>query len=231
LNALIEIVLTLVSVYLLLGGLVAVWLHANLTKHDPGTVGAGIVFRFIITPGLIALWPMMLQRMRAWAPLPHPEAGVSPAGLRRGHKHLTRALAVAIPLVAAVALGTRTQEPINPSGAIPSMLPEALPIVDHVAVLSEELQVRATFRTDNREEEQIEIETSLPIAAPSVMLYWFEGESKPDSPVTDAILIGAVWGPGVQRYRLPRGASKNRGTFVLYSLGRAETIALHVHGG
>ncbi len=230
-NAVIEIVLALLGVYLLLGAMAAVWLHAPLAKHDPGAAGAGFMFRLLITPGLIALWPVMVRRVRARAAQPHPETCVSPAGLRRGHKHLTRALAVAIPLVAAVALGTRTPEPVNPRGAIPSMIPEAYSIVDHVAVLSEELQVKATFRTNETGDEQIELETALPLEAPSVMLYWFEGEAKPDSPVTDSILIGAVWGPGVQRYPLPKGATANRGTFVLYSLGRAETLALHVQGG
>lgn len=230
-NAVIEIVLALLGLYLLLGAMAAVWLHANIAKHDPGAAGAGFVFRVLITPGLIALWPVMVRRVRARAAQPHPEACVSSAGTRRVHKHLTRALAVAIPLVAAVALGTRTPEPINPRGAIPSMTPDAYPNVDHVAFLSDELQVRATFRTNEKGDEQIEVETALPLEAPSVMLYWFEGEAKPDSPVTDSILIGAVWGPGMQRYPLPKGAIKNRGTFVLYSLGRAETIALHVQGG
>lgn len=230
-NAAIEFMLALMGVYLLIGCMAAPGLHLYLAKHDPGVAGAGWMFRAIITPGLIALWPFMAWRIRAGTAQPHPEAWTSSRRLRGAHKHLTRALAVAIPLVAAVALGTRTPEPTVPAGALPSFEQAPFPKVERVAVLSEELKVRATFRSNEKGEEQIELETAAPLAAPSVMLYWFEGASKPNSPVTDSILIGAVWGPGVQRYRLPKGATNTRGTFVLYSLGRAETIALSVQGG
>jgi len=39
-----------------------VFLAAGLNRIDHGAKGAGLLFRLMIVPGLIALWPVMLVR-------------------------------------------------------------------------------------------------------------------------------------------------------------------------
>lgn len=51
------------GIYVALGVLVAIILHASLlVKMDSRVKGAGIGFRLLITPGLILLWPVMLMK-------------------------------------------------------------------------------------------------------------------------------------------------------------------------
>ncbi len=38
------------------------FLSVGVTRIDHGAKGAGITFRLLILPGLIALWPLMLAR-------------------------------------------------------------------------------------------------------------------------------------------------------------------------
>lgn len=64
----------------IVAGLLAAWACAGLLfamafvtsgihRVDPNTRGAGWGFRLIITPGVIALWPLLLRRwLRAGGP-------------------------------------------------------------------------------------------------------------------------------------------------------------------
>ena len=53
--------LLLIGAYAAAGLLCAVWLHwSGLRRIDPGVEGAGLFFRLLITPGMIALWPLLL---------------------------------------------------------------------------------------------------------------------------------------------------------------------------
>lgn len=62
---------TLIAVavaYLTLGLIAAVALHVRgLARLDPSTAGAGLPFRLLITPGLVALWPLALLRWMSLA--------------------------------------------------------------------------------------------------------------------------------------------------------------------
>jgi hypothetical protein len=40
----------------------AAFLTAGVGRVDPQTIGAGLPFRLIIAPGVIALWPILLRR-------------------------------------------------------------------------------------------------------------------------------------------------------------------------
>jgi hypothetical protein len=52
-----------VAVYAAAGLVFAlVFLGLGLTRIDDGAKGAGLAFRLLILPGLIALWPLMLVR-------------------------------------------------------------------------------------------------------------------------------------------------------------------------
>lgn len=60
---LVETLLVGVSLYAAAGAAFALgFLALGLTRIDHGAVGAGISFRLLIVPGLIALWPLMLVR-------------------------------------------------------------------------------------------------------------------------------------------------------------------------
>ena len=91
---------------------------------DPATGRTGWGFRLVITPGIIALWPLLALRWRRTASgrtfLGEPGAPVAPRRLRTVHGLAWKALAVVIPLVVAAALWWR---PRGPEG---STLPAAL---------------------------------------------------------------------------------------------------------
>jgi hypothetical protein len=56
-------VLQAVALYTAVGGVFAVlFLLLGLPRIDKGAKGAGLGFRLLILPGLIALWPLMLIR-------------------------------------------------------------------------------------------------------------------------------------------------------------------------
>lgn len=101
----IEAIPTLLLVYGAVGLLCSLALHRfGLRRIDPATVGSGLWFRLLITPGLIALWPLMLARwrqaVRDGAPAPgevHLPLGAS--AIRRMHAHLAIALVVLAPLL------------------------------------------------------------------------------------------------------------------------------------
>ena len=59
----VETVLWGLAVYAAVGAAFALlFLLAGLNRIDNGAKGAGLSFRLLIIPGLIALWPLMLIR-------------------------------------------------------------------------------------------------------------------------------------------------------------------------
>ncbi len=56
-------ILNALGLYTTIGAVFAiVFLAFGLARIDHGAKGAGFVFRLVILPGLIALWPVMLVR-------------------------------------------------------------------------------------------------------------------------------------------------------------------------
>ncbi|MCE9521275.1 MAG: hypothetical protein K8S25_02435 [Alphaproteobacteria bacterium] len=52
-----------VALFAAAGGIFALgFLSLGLTRIDRGASGAGVWFRLLIVPGLVALWPLMLIR-------------------------------------------------------------------------------------------------------------------------------------------------------------------------
>lgn len=101
------------AAYTVLGLLAAIPLHARgLVAVDPGVHGAGLRFRILITPGVVALWPVLIRRWLTGAPPPGPwSGGVRPLRLRRLHGLLIKLLAVAIPILCGAALIAREAGP------------------------------------------------------------------------------------------------------------------------
>ena len=113
---LVRTTLAIAGTYLALGVAFAVAFQSlGLARVDAAARGAGWSFRVLITPGVIALWPVLLLRWRAAArggsfasAAPPPGA---PERLRRLHAALVVALAVLAPLVVATALALRPPAP------------------------------------------------------------------------------------------------------------------------
>lgn len=61
-----EALVALVGVYVLVGALFAVpFAVKGVEAVDPGAVGSPWSFRLLITPGVIALWPLLARRWRS----------------------------------------------------------------------------------------------------------------------------------------------------------------------
>ncbi len=107
-----RIVLWLSGAYLAAGAAFAAAFHAlGLTRLDPAARGAGLAFRALITPGVVLLWPVMAWRWRAGGPAVVTDATrPSPRRLRATHRLLLQALAVAIPILIAIAIALRPVE-------------------------------------------------------------------------------------------------------------------------
>lgn len=67
------------GVYALLGALFALaFVVVGVQRIDPGAKGSGVRFRFLIFPGSVALWPLLLKR---WV-----SGQVSPPDERNPHR-------------------------------------------------------------------------------------------------------------------------------------------------
>lgn len=67
----------LLGVYVTVGVVYALHAHwKGLDPSDPDVVGGSWGFRAVVTPGLVALWPLLLRRGLSAAPedLPHDRA-------------------------------------------------------------------------------------------------------------------------------------------------------------
>ena len=117
LESTIAILGTAAGVYLIVGAVVAIPLHlAGLRRIDPAVTDSGIGFRMLVTPGMVALWPLLLVRWRTAAAgrrVPgEADAPVASAGLRRRHRLLATALLVVVPTVAVLAVASRPAAPV-----------------------------------------------------------------------------------------------------------------------
>ncbi len=87
------ILLQISAVYAVVGVATAVWFFARRIKQlDPPAAGGSLGFRLSVTPGIIALWPLILLK----AVRPHASLGPDRAEeLRRNHRVAIVILAVA----------------------------------------------------------------------------------------------------------------------------------------
>lgn len=226
----VTLLLSLAAVYTAVGICLAPFLHARaLPLMDAGTHGTGILFRLVITPGLVALWPLVLRQWRrsakAGAPAPPDSDHPVPARrLRALHGLYTKAGAVLLPALAALALWFRPGEP-RQADALPSVhvTPAPLPVLDGQRDdLFPGFAIHARFLSGpGARQIELAIDQDLPLASP--LLYWMPPD--PGTATTPPLFIGAVWGPGNFRFALPPQASPDDGQFVILSL--AQGIALN----
>ena len=121
--------LLVLAVYSALGLLFTVVFHLRgLHPLDAGSHGTGIGFRLLITPGVIALWPLLALRwwrtIKGGSFLGGQDAPVSARRLRTTHALAWKALAVLVPVIVAAALWWRPKEAPASSFPTPNKLEE-----------------------------------------------------------------------------------------------------------
>ena len=90
----------ILSGYLVMGVVfTAAFQIRGFQRIDSAAQNGGIGFRLLITPGLIALWPMMAGRWFVPRGMPSPEAPISPRRSRGIHAVAWWVLLVVIPLL------------------------------------------------------------------------------------------------------------------------------------
>jgi hypothetical protein len=115
LNSLVKLMLGVVAIYLAMGAAFAVAFHwAGLRRLDAAANGAGWFFRVLITPGIIALWPVLGMKW-AFGNDRVPSATASDgreadSSLRTWHRRAWWVLVLVIPALVALALWFRPAE-------------------------------------------------------------------------------------------------------------------------
>jgi len=104
--------LALLGLYLVLGViLLAPFHHSALPRIDESARGASWGFRVAVSPGLIALWPIILWKWSVSRRGGHahgqPDAPVSSHGIRRSQALVMNLIAIAVPLLVAAAIFSR----------------------------------------------------------------------------------------------------------------------------
>jgi hypothetical protein len=119
----VEAVLLLLGFYALAGVVFAACFHwRGVASLDRGAAGAGWFFRALITPGIIALWPLLAARwrraVRGGGFQGDANSPVTAGQLRARHLLSWKLLAVLIPLLIAAALYWRPAPPDAQSSKI-----------------------------------------------------------------------------------------------------------------
>lgn len=108
---------TIVVVYLLAGLLTSLYLHRSLSAIDSGVRGAGILFRLLITPGMLALWPVLLltliSKRKGEAEYGLVESKLPPRRLRSTHGWLVKILIILMPIVILIAAFVRVSPTVQ----------------------------------------------------------------------------------------------------------------------
>ena len=154
------------------------------------------------------------------------------APLRRRHRLMTMALAIAVPVLYVVALAARPDEPVTPQ--LPAALaPAPAGEVDNdFGELFSDPPIVVRSRTDGSRQRRagvppkwwLELEPRAPLARPEVLVYWSKSPATDRLP-EDAWLIGGLAGDRVRAFELPLEAMGLAGYLVLYSLGHQEVVA------
>ncbi len=226
----VETAFLVLGVYLALGMIAATTLHlGGLRSIDPATSGTGISFRILITPGLIALWPILILRWRAArggaVPPLDQDRPVGPRQIRRGQSLLLRSVAGVAALGFVLAMASRP--PLSGRGddlPLPADPPPIAGVASELGDLFGDLEIGGVLRRDAGGKRQLELSVARDLLIPTLALYWSPAGSHDESGLgSGAILIGTVWGPGIRRYPLPTAVSGD-GELVLFSIARGEVI-------
>lgn len=117
-----------IGVYVALGLVAAFYIHLRLLHRlDASADGASWGFRFLVTPGIIALWPILLRKAgklrRGESPSGNPDGPPTARRIRRRQALLIQAITILIPLLFAAALLLRPAPTTVSDATIPSNNP------------------------------------------------------------------------------------------------------------
>lgn len=122
------------AAYLAAGGLFCLAFQIRgLLVLDPAAVGSGLGFRFLISPGVMALWPWLalrwLRAIRGGAQGPAFDSIPAPRRLRAAHALLWKTMAILVPVGLGLALWSRPTDNPLPSSKLPDSQPSPRPQV------------------------------------------------------------------------------------------------------
>lgn len=223
--ALVSFLLLALAAWLVIGLAVALWLHAGrLAKLDPGMEGAGLAFRILITPGIMALWPLLIRNRsrarRGLAAMPDPDRPVPAARLRARHGLWIKAMAVAVPIACAAALVGRPTEPVT---AQPIPEPLRTPPLGRVVERRDDafpgFAIATALRTDpagRAWQLELVLGEDLPLRQP--MVYWMPTDGSVASEY-----VGAIARAGTYRFPVSERMARD-GWFAILSFRDATAL-------
>lgn len=214
------LLLALVAIYAVAGMIVAAWLHTGvLARRDEAMRGASWLFRVAITPGLVALWPLMLAPPRDGHLRAELQSPAAARTLRRRHALAIPALAVVGPLVMGWALMGRGDDHVVSVDAPAAVFDlAALDVVARPrAELVKGFDIHATVLSDADARHfavELEVADDIPLRAP--VFYWVT-EFSIRRPMRGSEFLGPVPGRGVYRFAMPAELVDAQGSLAILS--------------
>ncbi|MCA9695228.1 MAG: hypothetical protein R3A51_22890 [Nannocystaceae bacterium] len=205
-EAALESLVLAVGVYLAIGLVIAAPLHAGaLARLDPAARGAGLGFRLLITPGLVALWPAVARRwLAARGGSFHAETErVRMGALRAIHGPLV-ALCVAVG-GAVVVVALLARPPLPAVAAALDFAVEGPPPAEGDGVelsLEPAIPGLALIREQTAAGPALRAEIAVAVTAPGLAFYW---QPSGEAELAGARVLGPAGRSGTRRLALPAG--------------------------
>lgn len=203
------------------GGIFWIAFVAQLARRlDPDARDATLGFKFLILPGVVVLWPILLRRLLAGG---EPASAAQPWGARwrRWHGYSALALAVGLPTAFAWALAGREPVPLSATLPVdPRFRPSAEPLPigagQLFALQVSDTRWQARCTGDRLAVVQLEGEPR-----PDVLAYWAQSTTGTalDELPQDARLLGPVAREERTWHRPTRD-----GTLLLFDLAHGEVV-------
>lgn len=193
----VEFLVAAVTIYLGIGLLFAILFVSFWSKRLDSHAGSGTLgFRIILLPGAAAFWPVLaaLLLLRGRGEPPDASRPLRPESLRVLQASVFGVVLVAVPLIALIALGARSEAPRSRL----DNLPQAVPGDVKLGSLGSGIAA-GVLRTDTGVRIVIEFEEALKSA--SAVMYWNPPSAEGLTPAS--VFLGAVWGPSRLEFDLP----------------------------
>lgn len=214
----VEIIFTIIALYLILGVVFAIaFVIKGVNEIDEGAHGSSIGFRIIIIPGVIVFWSVLLkkwmQRKDQNKEDQKPKYSFAIKPLRKDHFRIWQMLAILLPFIIIAAVVVRPEFPkdklLQPSTA------KALPVILKTAVNREDYEIYLRSNADTSEL-QLEWIDKKTLTYPSATIY---KTTKGDTDITNGKLIGRIEARGDYYFQLDstfRPVNSSNYQLVLY---------------